>query len=283
MPSILSSSASSLWHAPTCPAGRTILAGFSYLQRIGKGARTRFWMPSFLASSAVEWAAVRSFDLVQESGNLVIDDLDVTDMRRAMNAWMRMRGGGCRIVVATLGRYGGAGGQDALALLDSKLQEEITRMIHFLYLEEWSKTLTQAHAIGIKGGAWSCADRLPHVAQALAEKRLFKPERQTAQERAFFSLLEALPARHIVQEEAVGLALPDATKEKNWVYLAKEEHRAPSFFGAIGSVIGEAVLFQPRGHGERMGRYRKPDGLVASFSWFFLSFIHACDFDACFL
>lgn len=234
------------------PQGREIIAGFSFLQRIGKGGQTRAWIPEPFCKDQIEWAAVREFELLQEAGNLAIDDLDVTDLRRSMMAYQRMRAGGYRVTVVTLGRYTEAGDVDDLQILDEKLQEEITRLIHFLYLGDESAARTTSNRCALDTGLWSCAEALPHIAQTLGARALFKPAKQTREDRLFFDLLEKLPARHIVHDVAVGLSLPDASKEKNWIYLAKGEHRPAAFFAAIGACIGDRIGYQLRGYGDRL-------------------------------
>ncbi len=235
---------------PAC--GRRILAGFSYLQRIGKGARTRLWFPEKLLKEKVEWAAVRQFELLQEAGNLAIDELEVADIKKSFLAWGKMRAGGYRLVVLTLGDYADAPAQDDLQILDQKIQEEITRMIHFLYLSEQSGQESAARAAELGKGKWSVAQNLPHVGAALGATKLFKPKNACLAEETFFEILGRLPSQHIMHDVAVGLALPDATKEKNWIYLAKGEHQAAAFFGALGASMGEMIGTQMRGYGDRL-------------------------------
>ena len=240
----------SFFHADRC--GRKIDACFAYLQRIGKGGRTRVWLPKESDALHPEWAAVREFDLLQEADNLVIDELEVTDLRRSMQAFQRMRSGGYRVAVLTLGHYTQSGGADDLLLLDERLQDEITRLIHFLYLGGESELRTTSARCALREEAWSCADALPHIAQTLAAQALFKPAQRRREERVFLDILQTLPQKHIVHDVAVGLALPDATKEKNWVYIAKGEQRASAFFAAIGACIGDVLNPQMRGYGDRL-------------------------------
>jgi hypothetical protein len=240
----------SFFSAPQC--GREILAGFSYLQRIRKGATTRAWLPPSLVGQHFEWAAVREFELLQEADNLALDELEVSDLKRSFQALYKMRAGGYRVVMVTMGRYTENNARDELEILDHKLQEEITRMIHFLYLGERShiESALCTKALGEKG--WSCLDALPHIKQNLAARCVFRPEKRKMEEDVFFHLLEKLPARHIVHEKAVGLALPDATKDKNWVYIAKGEHRVQAFFNALGDTMGEMIHHHMRGYGDRL-------------------------------
>ncbi len=229
--------------------GRQILAGFSYMQRMRKDAQTRIWLPDELTSQNVEWAAVREFDLLQEGDNLMIDDLDIFDMPRTLRSLRSMQGGGYRMAMITLGRYTDDTECDDLEILDKRLQDEITQMIHFLYLDELSKAATALKYAALRKPQWSCADALPHIAQSLAEKKLFYPQKFSREEEMFFDLLECLPAHHINHDSAVGLTLPDASKEKNWVYIADSEKRAGAFFNAIGDVLGENIQHHMRNGG----------------------------------
>lgn len=257
-----------LFSAPA-PAGRRIVCGFSYLQRIGKGASTDIWFPSSLCDEVaerlragddsglnafqVEWAAVRQFELLQEAGNLAIEDLEFMDFKRAFHNLMKMRAGGYRVTVITLGRYDENPEDDDLRILDARLQEEITRIIHMLYLEEQSARLSEERAKALGMGVWRYAEALPHVAMTLGSQGLFMPRkkkgdsgdakgftrrlsRQKLSEN-FFRLLELLPQRHIVHDVAVGLTLPDATKERNWTYLAQGEHQFATYMRMFTDVF----------------------------------------------
>jgi len=232
--------------------GRQIVAGFSYLQRIRKGATTRAWFPDPFLDRTIEWAAVREFDLLQEADNLMIDDLDIMDMNRTARALNSMRGGGYRVTMISLGYYTKDNTCDDLKILDKKLQEEITRMIHFLYLGEPSQKASAQKASTLKEGLWSCADALPHIAMTLGAQRLYKPEETTREEQVFFKILERIPAQHIIHDVAIGLALPDKTKEKNWVYIADAEKRANAFFSALGQTMGTMINHHMRGYGDRL-------------------------------
>lgn len=236
-------------------AGRRILYGFSYLQRIGKPAYTDLWLPAdeaerlaeritandpaVLADGRVEWAAVRQFELLQEAGNLAIEDLEIGYLTRSLQYLMRMRAGGYRVTVITLGDYVTAG-RDDLAILDRRLQEEITRLIHMMYLEALSRdaTQTQRQQWRQQGGGWRWDQVLDHVAQGLNAAALFnRPHRQDALQRQFFQLLELLPSGCIAHDVAVGLTLPEAARQHSWIYLAKGEHKAHAFQQALTDVF----------------------------------------------
>ncbi len=234
------------------PQGRQIIAGFSYLQRIRKGASTRVWFPDPFLDRSIEWAAVREFELLQEADNLMIDDLDIMDMNRTARALSSMRGGGYRVAMISLGCYTENSACDDLKILDEKLQEEITRMIQFLYLGEASQKASAAQKECLDQENWSCADALPHITMTLGAHALYKRGKETTEEKVFFDILERLPARHIVHNMAIGLALPDKTKEKNWVYVADGEKRAGAFFSALDKTIGTMINHHMRGYGDRL-------------------------------
>lgn len=248
----------SFFHTPS-QKGRRITAVFTYMQRIGKKAGTQVSFPYATEESfpeAIEWAAIRQFEILQEADNLAIDDLDMTDIKRTFSALGRMRGGGYSVTIVTLGTYSHQKETDELALLDRRLQEEIAQMIHFLYLDELSDQATKILHKEMQAPVWNWTATLPHVAEALGVKHLFKPERETQAERVFFWLLEKLGPRHILHETAVGLALPESTKEKNWTYCAALENRFLAFQHTINTLFqntGEplASMRHMRGYGDR--------------------------------
>ncbi|NTU76888.1 MAG: hypothetical protein HGA90_03615 [Alphaproteobacteria bacterium] len=272
-------------------AGLRIVCGFSFLQHIGKAAMTEMWFPADLRRDIVarlaageagalddlrvDWAAVRQFELMQETDNRKVKKLDVTNFKRATEYLMKMRAGGYRLTVVTLGRNVDPPDQDDLKILDQKLQEEITDIVHMLFLEDQSATLTKEQIVALKKGAWNYAEALPHVAMTLGAARLFakrqKPDR-TETMMNFFHLLELLPRRHIVHDVALGLALPEATAQKKRVMIQDAEFQYHAFQTALSTIFGMfdcvslsalqertatsseimPVMHHMRGHGDRL-------------------------------
>lgn len=256
MPNGFSAPLGRFFSAPS--TGRRIIAGFSHLQRIGKGATTSVWFPegdATLDAGQIEWAAVRQFDILQEADNYYIYDMNVSDLKYCYENIGRMRAGGYRITVVTLGHYTSRQDMDDLLLLDQKLQEEITRMIHFLYLNELSAQASRQNAAALDANTWCVANNLEHIALTLATKRLYRPEKETLTEKTFFDLLGRLPAHHIIHDNGVGLQLPESTKEKNQVYVAKGENQLWQFQQTITTVFqnldkDRATMTHMRGYGD---------------------------------
>ena len=239
-------------------AGRKIVCGLSYLQRIGKTGKVDVWFPSTLQQQVasrisagdetvldefqVEWAAVREFELLRDAGNLAIYDLKVENLNRSFEEVQKMRAGGYRVTVITLGRYIEPGTYDELRLLDKRLQDEITRLIHMLYMEEESARATSTYTAALHQECWNSTDTLPHILQALGEMRLFKPHKQSADTKmaeTFLKVLELLPQKHMAHDMAVGLALPEATAHRGWTYLAAGEYQFSTFQTALSTVFGQ--------------------------------------------
>ncbi len=272
-------------------AGRRIVCGFSYIQRIGKGAATEVWFPSSLQEKVaarvlagdasvldefhVEWAAVRQFELLQEADNYYIYDLKVEHFTRAFDDIMKMRAKGYRITVITMGNYVEPSHYDELRILDAKLQDEITQLIHMLYLEEQSLAETKRHASKLCANTWDFANALPHVAMTLGAANLFTRDfglseeqeededeegstkkkgesgdtrnakkalkaRQQRLSQHFFKILEMLPQRNIAHDIAVGLTLPESINRKSWVYCAPGEFQYNAFQTALANVFRAA-------------------------------------------
>lgn len=250
----------SVWFDSPCPVGRKIVCSFSYIQRIGKGAVTEVWFPAGLSQAVaerivagdasaldgfhVEWAAVRQFELMQESDNYYIYDLRVTDFKRAYDDIMKMRARGYRLAVVTMGRYVDPSFEDELRLLDERLQEEISQCVRMLYLGEQSAQETRRHASALRQGVWDVVQALPHVAMTMGAQRLFSKEGRssfTARQRhlteRFFHILSLLPQRAMAHDVAVGLAIPDAKNRKNQVYRPDGDSQFTAFQNALSAVF----------------------------------------------
>ena len=174
------------------PAGRKITAGFSFVQRIGKSASIDVWFPEILRQELnkliskgsklgpqnfpAEWAAVRQFELLQEAGNYKIYDMEATYLTRSlMELTKSMRGGGYRVTVATLGGYVWENDKDDLEILDRRLQDRISRLIHMLYLEEQSEGINRTNDAMLAAEKWNYQTALPHVGVTLGARDLFRP------------------------------------------------------------------------------------------------------------
>lgn len=227
-------------------AGRKITAGFTYLQRIGKSGTYDVWFPPELkreleakrdicaADFASEWAAVRQFELLHESGNHKIYDLDPQLIMRALRDISRsMRAGGYRVTVVTLGRYEDPSATDELEILDQRLQEHISTMIHMLYLEEMSGEINSENKGRLSARLWDYRQDLPHIGMVLGAETLFSREKNAPKRRklarAFFDIVNALPQNHIVHDTAVGLQLPELIGENQWNYIADPEETLDAF------------------------------------------------------
>ena len=258
-----SNTIASLFSAPQ--TGRTITAGFSYLQRIGKHATTNIWLEETIkrfTPKDTEWAAIRQFELLQESDNLAIDELDITNMNKSHDVLMSMRAGGYRMTLIMLGTYE-KDHWDELALADQRIQQEIAQLINFLYLDELSEHETKRATELLKHQTWNYETALPHIVKALGERQLFQPHKMNQKEKLFFEILQRLHKNHIVNETAVGLVLPDAKKVKNWTYIPDEENRFTAFHSTINSAlrnVGEdmAVMKHMRGYGDHMHASIRP-------------------------
>jgi hypothetical protein len=187
--SLLSSSA--LFESPN-PAGRRITMGFSWMQRLGHGATFDVWFPSILKQELdrimetgitlgdehfpVEWAAVRQFELLQDAGNYKIYNMQSDYLLRSLYEQTKnMRGGGYRVTLVTVGSYGDADNEDELEILDKRLQERLSQIVHMLYLEDQSLSINDQHDMNLAAECWSMQNALPHVGMTLGARDLFKP------------------------------------------------------------------------------------------------------------
>ncbi|MDR3448443.1 MAG: hypothetical protein P4M15_01605 [Alphaproteobacteria bacterium] len=265
------------------PAGRKITAGFTYLQRIGKGASYDVWFPPELKQALeirkqtgleigheqfpAQWAAVRQFELLHESGNHKIYDLDPDNLKRCFQDLSKsMRAGGYRITVATLGSYRETSSGDELEILDRRLQKRIAQMIHMLYLDTQSAEINEAVDKKLAEKKWDYRHELPHVGMVLGAGDLFHPtcaddddeeekeikrrrkggsgetplsRRAHRKARQFFDILDQLPHSQIVHDTAIGLQLPELNGNNEWNYIANPEETLGAFNRLIGDVFGK--------------------------------------------
>ena len=210
-----------------------------------------------------EWAAVRQFELLQEAGNYKIYDLDATHLTRTLVDLTRnMRAGGYRVTVASIGSYTDDDVRDDLEILDQRLQDRLSKLIHMLYLEEQSRDASKRNSEALASGTWDFMEALPHVGLTLGARDLFKPiktenlsasERKHQHARQFFDILGLLSQDHIVHDTAIGLQLPESINENEWIYLAQPEDTLRAFNGLMTD------LFSPFDGVSLSGLHERPD------------------------
>jgi hypothetical protein len=191
--------------------------------------------------------AVRQFELLHESGNHKIYDLSpsIDVLQRSMLDLSRsMRAGGYRIVVVTIGTYENETAKDELAIMDKALQEEISHMIHMLYMQEESEQESLKNKKRIESKKWEWKSDLPHVALVLGAEEMMNWNFMNDMKRAnnklgqqFFEIISKLPHNHIVHDTAIGLQLPDLNGENQWNYIADPEETLLSFNLALNNLF----------------------------------------------
>ena len=227
--------------------GRKITAGFSYLQRISKEGTYNVWFPKEIRQKVeevrksgayeeegkifkCEWAAVRQFELLHESGNHKIYDLDPELLQRSMlDLSKSMRAGGYRIAVVTIGTYEKE--EDELAILDKVLQEESE--------QEGLKNRKR-----IESNKWEWKSDLPHIALVLSAEEMIHwnimnemKKENNKLGRQFFNILSKLPHTHLVHDTAIGLQLPELNGENQWNYIANSEETLLSFNLVLNNIF----------------------------------------------
>ncbi|MCL2474057.1 MAG: hypothetical protein FWF23_04055 [Alphaproteobacteria bacterium] len=227
-------------------SGRKITVIFSYIQRIGKqGTYNVRFLKELKKAFKGEWAAVRQFELLHESGNHKIYDLNPELLQRSMlDLAKSMRAGGYRIVVATIGTYENETPKDELAILDSALQEEISQMLHMLYLQEESEQQSLKNKQRIENNKWEWQSDLPHIALVLGAEEVMHwdimdetKKKNNKLGRRFFDIISKLPHNHIVHDTAIGLQLPELNGENQWNYIADSEETLLSFNLALNNIF----------------------------------------------
>jgi DNA segregation ATPase FtsK/SpoIIIE-like protein len=248
-------------------AGRRMRAVFSYAQRIGKAANMDIWFPDEANKTpalSVRWAAIREIEILQEADNLVIEDLQVENLNKALfRDYPKMRSGGYRIVMAMVGDYCPGDHRDDLSIADALLQERMESLVNIMWLEEWSAAMTKALRQP-SASTWQIAEQLPHVAAGFDAAALFnKNHKKEAALRQFMDCLRELPARHVDQDMTIGLKLPIHSNRTIWTYIPEESERAGSFQSFLRNVFDKFDGISLAAH--RDGGALKPEMATPAF------------------
>ncbi len=239
------------------PSGRRILCSFSYLQRLGRGGALDVWFPSefhaqiakrlrdndptVLQELGVEWAAIREFALVQEAD--YEEDFKVEGILKAVKDLIKFRGQeGYRITVVMLGNYARPQDEDELRIHDERLQQEITNLIHMLYLEKESGQFSQACQNAVADERWSCTHILPHIVMNLGSMNITgrgpsSSKRSASIVKKILSLVDQLPRSHIIHDIAAGIALPDHDSRNRREHIVDPLEKVTAFQRILMEVL----------------------------------------------
>jgi len=243
-------------------SGRQIICNFCYVQRIGKRGVIDVWFPSdihkkiaerltandptILTEFGVEWAAIREFSLIKEAE--FEEDFDPERIKKAMRDSIKWRGqDGYRVTVVMLGNYTHLDTYDELRIHDERMQEEITKLIHILYLDKESELISEQTNNAIQSDQWNSADALPHIITTLTSMGMTgrgsaRSKKCSGAVTQILKLIEQLPKSHIVHDVAVGLTIPDHDSKH------RREKKVDGYekFGAFRQLI--ANIMEPLGH-----------------------------------
>lgn len=241
--------------------GRRITAGLSVLNRAGKGAFSRVWLPREIVRDAerlaaheftAEWVAVREIDIARQYGNVMIYDMDVTRLMRTLRDHARMTDDGYRLAIVTMGCYEpGAAHGDELQIFDQELRDRVQQIVSILWDVERGAQLSDALTRQLWFKGWSDRRLFPDIGLNLAGLDLFyrgkswrapHPAKKLNYEltRKFLDIVGSLRAKHFHSDQAMfGIELPEANNRNQWIYLAPEDEKIWLLNSCVRDVFGK--------------------------------------------
>jgi hypothetical protein len=242
-------------------AGRRITAGLTVLNRAGKGAFSRVWLPQDILRDVeklaqhdfqAEWVAVREIDIARQYGNVMIYDMDVTNLMKTLRDHSRMTDDGYRMVVVTMGTYEpGATHGDELQIFDQELRDRVQQIVSILWDVERGQVMSDALTRQLWFNGWSDKRLFPDIGLNLAGLDLFyrskswrtpHPAKKLNYEltRKFLDLVGGLQREHFHSDQAMfGIELPEFSDRHQWIYLAPEDEKIWTLNSCISDVFGK--------------------------------------------
>ncbi len=252
-------------------AGRRITAGLSVLNRAGKGAFSRVWLPQDIRRDTArlaqhefkaEWVAVREIDIARQFGNHMIYDLDVNNLMKALRNHSRMADDGYRLVVVTMGTYEpGAAHGDELRIFDQELRDRVQQIVGILWDVERGQIMSDALTRQLWFNGWNDRRLFPDIGLSLAGMDLFyrqkswrapHPAKKLNYEltRKFLDLVGGLQRRNFHSDQALfGIELPKFSARNQWIYLPSGENTVRALHSTIRDVFSKFDIHTPDGVG----------------------------------
>lgn len=243
----------------TAQAGRRITGGLSVLNRAGKGAFSRLWLPGEIARDEArlsthefqaEWVAVREVDIARQYGNVMIYDMDVTNLHQTLRDHSRMTDDGYRLVVVTMGVYEqGAVYGDELRIFDQALRERVQQIVNIMWDIERGVQLSDVLSRGLWFRGWSEQRIFPDIGLNMAGLDLFyrqkswrtpHPRKKLNYEmtRQFLDIVARLQRQHFHSDQVIyGIDIPTFRNRYQWIYLADPGERVWDLNEAVADVF----------------------------------------------
>lgn len=257
-------------------AGRRITGGLSVLNRAGRGAFSKVWLPREIAIDPAraaehrfeaEWVAIREVDIARQYGNHMIYDMKADASNQFK--WThfdhsRMTDDGYRLIVITMGVYEKpATHGDELQIFDQELRERVHQIASIMWDIERGNMMgdTLTRQLWFKG--WSNQRIAPDIGLNLAGLDLFyntkawrtpSPRRKLNYQltRKFLDIVGNLRRDHFHSDQVMfGIGLPEFYKGHQWIYLAEGEHKIWEFNNLIYSVFSKFDMWAVGGMGEQ--------------------------------
>jgi hypothetical protein len=255
-------------------AGRRITGGLSVLNRAGRGAFSKVWVPKAVAQDGelaanhqfdAEWVAVREIDIARQYGNHMIYDMK-TDASNQLK-WThfdhsRMTDDGYRLVVVTMGVYDKPATRgDEWQIFDQNLRERMQQIVNIMWDVERGNLIGEALTRQLWFKGWNDKRIAPDIGINLAGLDLFynkkawrtpNPARKLNFDltRKFLDIVGGLRQDNFDSDQVMfGIDIPEFHKSNQWIYLAEGDHKIWEFNSVIASIYRGFDMWAIGGHG----------------------------------
>jgi len=255
-------------------AGRRITGGLSILNRAGRGAFSRVWLPKNVTRSEApghnfqaEWVAIREIDIARQYGNHMIYDMDM----QSSNQWKwihydhsRMSDDGYRFLVITMGVYEKpATHGDELQIFDQTLRERVQQIANMMWDIERGNMLSDAlsRQLWFKGlnDQRIALDIGLNIAglDLLYHAKNWKTQTPTRRlnydlTKKFMDVVGTLRGDRFHSDQVMfGIDVPEFHKSNQWIYLADSEHKIWEFNKVIATTFSKFDICSTCGYGQQ--------------------------------
>ncbi len=255
-------------------AGRRITGGLSVINRAGRGAFSKVWVPREVAEDAAlaaqhkfeaEWVAVREVDIARQYGNHMIYDMK-TDAGNQFK-WThfdhcRMTDDGYRLMIITMGVYERpAAHGDEWQIFDQTLRERMQQIANIMWDVERGDFLGDALSRELWFKGWNEKRMGPDIGINLAGLELFyntkawrtpNPQRRINYDltKKFLDIVAGLRSDNFHSDQVLfGIHIPEFHKSNQWIYLAEGDHKIWEFNTVIASTYRMFDKWAIGGHG----------------------------------
>ncbi len=239
-------------------AGRRLVCGLSYLQRVRFGGQFTLWQPptarDWAPHGKVDWVSAQQVEFLQEN-SVILESMEIMEGLRSIREHAMSRAGGLRLTIITAGVTDRPASGNEQQDFTSLLQDKLRHMDQMRWLDEFG----QAASAMLTLSGLSLPERVPQLYTTLGAVQIYC--RSNAIHHAVQGFLDQAatvkPADSRQHNVMIGIKEPRCAAKNQRPFNRMNERLYLGFFGALSATYAHFGLMPTALHMRSYGDHVK--------------------------